>query len=292
MLNLRLPCRCAGARRLPAARARTRRWHRCGAGVGLLLLLPVIGLACAAPPWLSFSARRCSWRCYCAVCPWMSLEIPLLQWQARSMATEHVVLKSIALLPLSGRMAEVRCAVGYFYVSGTNNHYEAFSESIYILVWTRHFVPDAGSAVACCGVITLVVHALATGGAFRAFCLYTYGIMPVELQAHAWIAYSPAIQRHWDISFLEKSTVSLDLYRICLLQLRLQDEDTATDTFLNGFLVLLSNSFHTGFIFIRKVCKSKVTSLVHVERIPNPIWVVSRRQHERNFDMILICSET
>ena len=34
MLNLLLPCRCAGARRLPAARARTRRWHRCGAGVG------------------------------------------------------------------------------------------------------------------------------------------------------------------------------------------------------------------------------------------------------------------
>ena len=32
---------------------------------------------------------------------------------------------------------------------------------------------------------------------------------------------------------------SLFLFRICLLQLGLQDEDTATDTFLNGFLVLL-----------------------------------------------------
>ena len=131
MLNLLLPCRCAGARRLPAARARTRRWHRCGAGVGLLLLLPVIGLACAAPPvTVIFSLPlflALLLRC-------LSLEIPLLQWQARSMATEHVVLKSIALLPLSGRMAEVRCAVGSFYVFGTNNHYEAFSESIYILV--------------------------------------------------------------------------------------------------------------------------------------------------------------
>ena len=50
------------------------------------------------------------------------------------MATEHEVLKPIVLLPLRGRMAEVRCAVGSFYVFGANNHYEAFSESIYIPV--------------------------------------------------------------------------------------------------------------------------------------------------------------
>ena len=183
MSKVCLPCRRAGARRLPAARARTQSWHRCGAGVGLLLLLPVIGLACAAPPvTVLFSLPlflALLLRC-------LSLEIPLLQWQARSMATEHVVLKSIALLPLSGRMAEVRCVAGYFHVFGTNNnHHEAFSESIY-----------AGSAVACSGVITLVAYALATGGAFRAFCLYTYGTMPVALHAHAWIAYSLAVQRH------------------------------------------------------------------------------------------------
>jgi hypothetical protein len=159
----------------------------------LLLLLPVIGLAFAAPPVIVvFSLPlflALLLRC-------LSLEIPLVQWQARSMETEHVVLKPIAVLLLSGRIAEVRRLVGYFYVFGTQNYYAAFSDSIYILVWIRHFDPDAGSAVACSGVITIVAHALATGGAFRAFSLYIYGIMPVELQAHAWIAYSLAIQRH------------------------------------------------------------------------------------------------
>jgi hypothetical protein len=81
-------------------------------------------------------------------------------------------------------------------VFGRNNYFDAFSASIYILVWIRHFDPDAGSAVACSGVITLVAHTLATGGTFRAFSVITYGIMLVELQAHAWIAYSSAIQRH------------------------------------------------------------------------------------------------
>ena len=83
MLSLCLPCRRAGARRLPAARARTRRWHRCGAGVGLLLLLPVIGLACAAPAVLMIFSLplflALLLRCW-------SLDIPLLQWQARSTA--------------------------------------------------------------------------------------------------------------------------------------------------------------------------------------------------------------
>ena len=171
MSKVCLPCRRAGARRLPAARARTQSWHRCGAGVGLLLLLPVIGLACAAPPVsVIFSLP-------------LFLEIPLLQWQARSMATEHDVLKPIALLPLRGRMAEVRCVAGYFHVFGTNNHHEAeaFSESIYIFVWTQHFDSDAGSAVARSGVITFVAYALATGGALRAFCLCTYGIILVAI---------------------------------------------------------------------------------------------------------------
>ena len=180
MSKVCLPCRRAGARRLPAARARTQSWHRCGAGVGLLLLLPVIGLACAAPPvTVLFSLPlflALLLRC-------LSLEIPLLQWQARSMATEHEVLKPIALLPLRGRMAEVRCVAGYFHVFGTNNHHEAeaFSESIYIFVWTRHFDFDAGSAVACSGAITFVAYALATGGALGAFCLCTYGIILVAL---------------------------------------------------------------------------------------------------------------
>ena len=80
------------------------------------------------------------------------------------------------------------------------------------------------------------------------------------------------------MSFLERFTVSQVLYLfhwfkfprkvyrisgpcvcfICLLQLGLQDEDTATDTCLNGFLVLLLTSFHTGCRFMRNVCKSKV----------------------------------
>ena len=111
----------------------------------------------------------------------MSLEIPLLQWQARSMATEHEVLKPIALLPRRGRMAEVRCVADYFHFFGTNNQAEAFSESIYIFVWTQHFDSDAGSAVARSGVITFVAYALATGGALRAFCLCTYGIILVAI---------------------------------------------------------------------------------------------------------------
>ena len=168
MSKVCLPCRRAGARRLPAARARTQSWHRCGAGVGLLLLLPVIGLACAAPPvGVIFS---------------LPLFLALLL-RCLSLATEHDVLKPIALLPLRGRMAEVRCVAGYFHVFGTNNHHEAeaFSESIYIFVWTQHFDSDAGSAVACSGVITFVAYALATGGALRAFCLCTYGIILVAI---------------------------------------------------------------------------------------------------------------
>jgi hypothetical protein len=84
----------------------------------LLLLLPVIGLAFAAPPVIVvFSLPlflALLLRC-------LSLEIPLVQWQARSMETEHVVLKPIAVLLLSGRIAEVRRLVGYFYVVGRPN---------------------------------------------------------------------------------------------------------------------------------------------------------------------------